>query len=111
MLRRRYHGYNFIYRKGTSILDDDKDDDASYSLSDHKYNGEYPYLLCDVIIELEIAGLHDNINDYDDDINTDNINDDNTNVHDDSDINISHNYELNTNYADINDNIYTSTPK
>ena len=88
MSRWREHGYNFTYRNGTAILDDEDTDDVSYAPYDHKGGDDYPSLHHGDIIELDIAGLYDNINDDNYDNNTD---DANTNVHEDSDINTTDN--------------------
>ena len=95
------HVYNFTYRDGNAIIDDDDADDSIYSPSYHEDDDEHPSLHYDKIIEPEIAGVDDNINDDDADNNTD---DANTDVHDDSGIIIKNKDEPNTNCADTNYN-------
>ena len=91
MSHRRDHGYNFTYPDRTAILDKDDTDDSRYDHSDHEDNDEYPYLHYDDIVEPDIAGVDDNINDDDADNNTD---DTNTNVHNDANINTTDNTDV-----------------
>ena len=84
----RDHGYNFTYRDFTAILDDDNTDDAIYAPYDHEDDYENPYIRHDDIIELDIAGVDDNINDSGSDNNTDGAN---TYIHNDSEINTTDN--------------------
>ena len=102
MSRRRDHGYNFIYRDGNAILDDDDADDTIYALSDHEEDYEFSSLHHDEIIEPDISGVDNNINNKNADNNTD---DSNADVHDDAEINTTDNTDVlqPPNYANTKD--------
>ena len=96
---RRDHEYNFIYRYGTAILDDYNNDSARCAPYDHEDDDEYPSFHYNTIIEPDISGVDNNINNDDSDNNTDdaNTNAGNIDVHDDSRININNTNDTNDN--------------